>query len=500
MSIDRIDRTGRTGRAGRGGLALLVALLLLVGAPAPAQTPVELPEEPPAEPTLGDTAQGEDLFGDEDLGSYFASTLTLGTARDEGFRAGGEELEDTVHLLRPSLLALHRPSARTELLLAYEPELQYFDRHSELDAVDHRAGLLYRHDVTRRSSILAGGSFLDGEDPGRHLGGLMVVLPRAPYRQWRAYTGWEYRWQRTGLLVHFAHTSTEIEPTSGILAGGLDETEATATVTLSRDLSPRTDLTVSYGWLDPTYHRLELAEVPPADPTDPSDPAAPADPDLPADPGGPADPADPIDLDRLSEPLQTASVGLGFRPTSRVALLVTGGVLEDQGDLTYLGAAEVLRSGKDLSFRIRYDRSLLSLGPSAAPGASAPGTPVTPTASLRNSVSQAVTVSFLARPLDRLRWEQLLWAARTDLPGDETLDSVTVSSRLVYEVTRRVGTFVQADYLDQQGSALLGEPVSRTFVSVGLVLGLTGPRRAWGLREEPDALRRVLPYAERSPR
>ena len=490
--------TDRTARTGREGLALLVAFLLLVGAPAPAQTPVERPEEPPQEPSSLDEA-AEDPFadeapGDEDLASYFATTLTLGSARDDGFRAGGEELEDTVHLLRPSLLALHRPSARTELLLAYEPELQFFDRHSELDAVDHRAGLLYRHDVTRRSSILGGGSFLDGEDPGRHLGGLMVVLPRAPYQQWRAYAGWEYRWQRTGLLVHLAHTSTEMEPTAGILAGGLDETETAATVTLSRDLSPRTDLSVSYGWLDPTYEQVELADVPPADP---DDPAAPEDP---TDPNGPADPADPIDLDRLSEPIQTASIGLGFRPTARVSLLVTGGVLEDQGDLSYLGAAEVLRSGDDLSFRIRYDRSLLSLGPSAAPGGAAPGTPVTPTASLRDTVTQAVTLSFLARPLDRLRWEQLLWGARTDLPGDETLDSLTASSRLVYEVTRRVGTFLQADYLDQQGSELLGEPVSRTFISVGLIVGITGPRRAWGIREEPEALRRVLPYAERSPR
>jgi hypothetical protein len=206
------------------------------------------------------------------------------------------------------------------------------------------------------------------------------------------------------------------------------------------------------------------------------------------------------DLARLSEPLQTASLGLGYRPTSRVSLLVTGGVLEDQGDLSYLGAAEVLRSGEELSFRIRYDRSLLSLGPSAAPGGAAPGTPVTPTASLRDTVTQAVTLSFLARPAQRLRWEQLLWAARTDLPDDETLDSVTASSRLVYEVTRRLGAFVQGDYLEQKGSDLLGEPVSRTFISVGLIVGLTGPRRAWGIREEPMALRRVLPYAERSPR
>lgn len=475
-----IDRTGR------GGLALLVALLLLVGAPAPAQTPVERP----AEPSSGGEAAAEaedpavdEASRDEIPGSYFASTLTLGTGRDDGFRAGGEELDDTVHLLRPSLLALHRPSARTELLLAYEPELQYFDRHSDLDSVDHRAGLLFQHEATRRSRVLAGGSLLDGEDPGRHLGGLMVLLPRAPYQQWRGYAGWEYRWQRTGLLLHYAHTSTEIAPGPGVLAAGLDETEDTATVTLSRDLGPRTDLMVSYSWVDPSYEQVVLVDVAPEDP---------AAPEVPETPGS--------DLARLSEPLQTVSLGLGYRPSPRVSLLLTGGVLEDQGDLSYLGAAEVLRSGEELSFRIRYDRSLLSLGPSAAPGGAAPGTPVTPTASLRDTVTQAVTLSFLARPAQRLRWEQLLWAARTDLPDDETLDSVTASSRLVYEVTRRLGAFVQGDYLEQKGSDLLGEPVSRTFISVGLIVGLTGPRRAWGIREEPMALRRVLPYAERSPR
>ncbi|HEX6199160.1 MAG TPA: hypothetical protein VF150_02765 [Thermoanaerobaculia bacterium] len=498
-----IDRPGRTGRE---GLALLVALLLLVGAPAPAQTPVERPEERPGEPSSeGEAAaEAEDPAVDEarDPGSYFASTLTLGTGRDEGFRAGGEELDDTVHLLRPSLLALHRPSARTELLLAYEPELQYFDRHSDLDSVDHRAGLLFQHEATRRGRVLAGGSFLDGEDPGRHLGGLTVLLPRAPYRQWRAYAGWEYRWQRTGLLLHYAHTATEIEPTTGVLAAGLDETEDTATVTLSRDLTPRTDLMVSYSWLNPNYEQVDpVGPVPEAPEDTPDDPAAPEDPTLPEDPGAPEVPETPgTDLSRLSEPLQTVSLGLGYRPTPRVSLLVTGGVLEDQGDLSYLGAAEVLRSGEELSFRIRYDRSLLSLGPSAAPGGAAPGTPVTPTAALRDTVTQAVTLSFLARPAQRLRWEQLLWASRTDLPDDETLDSFTASSRLVFELTRRLGAFVQGDYLDQKGSDLLGEPVSRTFISVGLIVGLTGPRRAWGIREEPDALRRVLPYAERSPR
>lgn len=480
---------------GRGGLAVVVALLLLVGAPAPAQSPEEAPEVPATGPTLGDDELPEgDGEADREEGSYLASSLTLASGRDSGFRAGDEELEDTVHLLRPSLLLLHRPSARTELLLGYEPELQFFDRHSELDAVDHRAGVLYQHEPSRRSRLLAGGSFLDGEDPSRHLGSLLVVLPRVPYQQWRAYAGYEYRWQRTGLLLHVGRTGTRIDPAPGILTPGLDQTEDAVTLTLDRVLDPRTDLVASYSWVDPTYEPPALVEVPDG-PGVPDDPDVFHDPDIPHGPDVPHNhtPPDATHLARVSEPYQSASLGLGFQATPRVRLSVTGGVLEQAEDLSYLGSAEVLRSGKALSYRLRYDRSLLSFGPAAAPAGAAPGGPLAPSGALDDTLTQAVTVAFVARPATRFRWEQTLWGAETELPGDETLESFAATSRLVYEVTRRLGAFVQGQHLEQRGSDLLGEPFSRTFVSVGVVVGLTGPRRAWGVREEPASLRRVLP-------
>lgn len=494
----------------RSRLRLLVlALLLLLTAPAPAQSPEERLEEPPAgerleaeparddlEPDAEDDEDGEGERSGE--ASYFASSLTLASGRDEGFRAGGEELEDTVHLLRPSLLLLQRPSARTELVLGYEPELQYFDRHSELDAVDHAVGLLYQHEPTRRSRVLAGGSLLDGEDPGRHLGSLMVVLPRIPYQQWRAYAGYEYRWQRTGVLVHVGRTATRIDPGPGILATGLDQTEDTATLTVDRVLTPRTDLVASYSWIDPTYGQVaSLDDVPGV----PDDPDAFHDPDVPHGPDVPHNHTPPAaaDLARLSEPYQTASLGLGFEATPRVRLAVTGGALEQADELSYVGSAEVLRSGKTLSFRVRYDRSLFSFGPSTGPAGAAPGGQLAPSASLSDTLSETATLAFVVRPTVRFRWEQLVWGARTDLPEDQVLESLAATTRLVYEVTRRLGAFVQGQYLEQRGSDLVGEPFERTLVTAGVIVGLTGPRRGWGVREEPEELQRMLPSgAERS--
>ena len=460
---------------GRQGLPL-VLVLLLVTSPAPAQAPLEPPPAPEegVPPSAGSPLEPEEGTLEEgaEEASYFSSSLTLAAGRDSGFLAGDgeEELEDTVTVLRPSLLLLHRPSGRTELTLGYEPELQSFADHSELDAVDHAAGALLTHETTRRSRLLAGASLLDGEDPGRHLSGLLLVLPRVPYRQSRVYTGFEYRWPLTYALLHLGWTATEIAPGPGVFAGGLDQTEGSATLTVGRTLGPRTDLSASYSCIDPTYSTLVVVD----------DGAAPGD-------------GFPQQLARLDEPIQTASLALGYEATPRLGFHLTGGVLEERGDLTYLAAAEVVRSGDAFAFRLRYDRSLLSLTPSAGPAGAVPAQPLPPTAAVRDSVTQSLTAGFVARPAERLRWEQELWGARTDLPGGETLDSLAASSRLVLEAMPRVGTFLEVRYLEQRGSELVGEPFSRTYLSLGVILGLTGPRRSWGVREAPDRLHRVLP-------
>ena len=281
--------------------------------------------------------------------AFLAAVVSAGAARDEGLRVGDEELEDTSYVVTPTLLFLNRPSERAELAIGYAPEIESFQEHPELDAVHHAAGLLWRFDPSDRSRISLGASLLDGEDPSRHLDGLIVLLPRTPYTQGRAFIDLAQRWRFTGLSLQLGRTDTEIEPSEGLFGSGVDQTDDYAMLTLERTLSRRTDLFASYAYIDPTPG-----------------------PDAPTDEQG-------LLPGVLTEPIQSVLLGLTGRLTRRVTLEIAGGLLDDglepaEGERRYswLASGEILREGDELTFRLRYDRSLLSLTPTIRPPAGRP--------------------------------------------------------------------------------------------------------------------------------
>ena len=399
-------------------------------------------------------------FGDR---TFLSSSLAVSTGRDLGFQARGEELDDTVHRVTPRLLWRLRPSPRSELAVGYAPELEYFEQNDDLDAVHHIAGARFSHELTRRSRLTGGASLLDGEDPSRHLGGaVLLVLPRVPYQRTRAHAGFEHRWERTSFFLELARTDTEIDPSPGrLLASGLDRSENTATLGLRRRVSPRLGLSGSYSYVDASD----------AEPV-----------------GGPGDV-----VAEEADAFQTAILGVDYSVTPRLDLDVSGGVLEDDaGELSYIGRAGIRRTGRNFGFRLGYDRSLLSLG--TTDGVAGADGAVPPTAAVRDTVSQTVTVGFLARLGGRVRWEQLARGTRSSLPDEEDLETLAASSRLVVEVTRRIGAFAQVDYLDQQGSEALGAAFSRVDFTAGLILGLSGPSGSWGVVRPQRELETVLPY------
>ena len=429
-------------------------------------------QQPPADPLeepLDDLLQEDDASRrrralDPELvprREHVASALTLSRGRDSGFLFAGEELDDDVYLVQPSLLLDRRPSARTNFLLAYEPEAQFFDRHPELDSVEHAAGLLVEHTTERRSELSFGGSLLDGEDPGRRLDTVLLLLPRTPYRQWRAWAGFEQRWQRTIALFTLTRTDTRIDPAPGLFGSGIDRTEDTAAVTLTRSLARRLDLLTSYTYSRPTSSSAEggLQGV----------------------------------LLPAAEPVQTFHLGLvrHLRPT--LSLLVSGGAAESDGEVSALAALELVRSGPDFNLRLRYDLSLLSLGLTPASGAAAPSTPPIIDTAFPESTSHVLGLDFELRPARRLRWVQSMRATAAELPGNETLESYSVVSRLVVEALPRLAPFIQGGLLDQSGSALFGDSFSRYHLTVGLVIGLSGPPDATGVRGRSPAFGRVLP-------
>jgi hypothetical protein len=356
------------------------------------------------------------------------------------------------------------------VILAYQGELEQFDRDGDegnLDATHHAAGLRIEHLASRRSRLVFGGALLDGEDPSRHLGGQLLVLPRTPFSQSRLYAGLEHVWSSTGLLFYVGHTATEIEPALGLLATGIDESEYTATLTVDRTLGQRTGLIGSYTYVVPSW-------------SDPPEGVLGGDPVT-----------DELPL-ALSDPFHTAVIGITHRAADRISLHIAGGV--HYGDeATLLASAGIARDGATFSFGLRYEYSLLTLGTFSSAAIGSPAPPIGPNAALRDAMSQSVTASFGVRPIERVRFEQYLWGGRTSLDSGEPLESVSVTSRLVVELVRRLGIFGQYDWFEQTGGLLPVDDISRSRVSVGLVIGVAGPPATWGVRQDPVQLGRVLP-------
>jgi hypothetical protein len=472
------------------------------------QPPLEEPGDgagvEPGEPDPRQPWRRRDDLGPAEGRGGLTFSLQLGAARDTGLRARGGlepdpgidadgepgspladrgEHEDSLYVIVPSLLLHRRPSRRTEVVLAYQPEIERFEERDDLDATHHAAGVRLEHLASRRSRLVFGGSLLDGEDPSRHLGGQLLVLPRTPYSQSRIYAGFEHQWTSTGLLFYVGRTATEIEPTDLELAGpllgtGIDESEYTATLTLDRTLGERSGFVASYSYVVPDWS----SPAPGEDPLDPVDPL---------------DPADPFDEALLpaafDDPVHTATVGFTHRFAERVRFHVAGGVHYAE-EATYLGSIGLAREGEAFSLGLRYERSLLAVGAFSSVGIGSPGFPTGPGASLRDAVSESLTATFAVRPIDRLRLEQHLWAARADLLPGDPLETLSSMSRLQIETVRRLGVFGQYEWFEQSGAPLLLDELSRSRFSAGLVIGLAGRPDTWGVRQDSTLLERVLPF------
>lgn len=487
---------------------LTLAMVLLLGTQSTSQSPPAANDDAGAVTTLPVPSQGLDATaegdpedaelpndaspfdqrrpGFDDDESANAATglsfsLTLGGARDTGLRSGEavagaadpgaaiDGVEDSIYVVGPSLLLHRRPSRRSEVILGYQGELEQFDRQGELDATHHAAGARIEHMTSRRSRLVFGGSLLDGEDPSRHLGGQLLVMPRTPFSQSRLFAGFEHTWSATGLQLYVGRTATEIEPALGLLEAGIDESDYAATLIVDRTLGKRTGLVGSYTYVVPEWS---------------------AGPDTVLD-GGDEFAADRLPL-ALSDPFHTAVIGISHRPAKNITLHVAGGMhYSDRTDV--LASAGIARDGTAFSFGLRYEYSLLTLGTFSSAAIGSPAPPIGPSAALRDAVSRSVTASFAVRPIDRLRFEQRLWGAKSSLASSEPFETVSATSRLVVEMVRRLGIFGQYDWFEQSGGFLPVEDISRSRVSVGLIIGVTGQPKTWSVRQDSLLLGRVLP-------
>lgn len=382
-------------------------------------------------------------------------------------------LSENGWVLRPSFLFVHRPSARSSLVAAYEPELENLERRQQSDRISHSAGIALEHRASRRTDLSAGASYLDSFDPSRHLGGDSFVLIPGRFEQQRLYAGLSHRLLRaTRLNLYGEYSSAD----SDLRGDGVpfDVADLSGTIALEHAIGRRSDVTFSYGYTD-----TEVSNVS----TEVSAP------------------------ERLSGPVQAFRVGFGHRASRYYSFHIATGVLREE-DLdtgaqedSWIGSFELARESEVVELRLRYDRSLFAFGTGDVALPTELDGPVLPGTVLRDTVADTVSFHFAIAPRGRLRWEQSIWLARRTLLEGDRVDSVTTASQLEVDLGRghapRVGLFARFDYFDRDDSGFLGEALSRERLSLGLRVGLSGPQTRAAQRVALTELRKVLPSAGR---
>ena len=406
--------------------------------------PDQGPGEPP--PLIDEGEPGIDEVEEAELGTFFLTSFAVASAYDEldGDEgalppAGEGGPEDTTidgegeiaYLFHPTFLYVHRPNLRTNLSLAYGPEIETLQDDDD-ERVSHSAGLLWERRMTRRTDLTAGASYLDSLDPTRHLGGEGFVLIPGRFEQSRAYFGASHLWPRATRL-HFYSEYTNAESELDADDPALEVTDVSGTLALEQGIGRDSDFTLSY-----SYTETDLESV---------DSTAPA-------------------PSRFSGPVDSVRAGFGHRE-GPFSFHISGGAMREQAveadagdETTWIGGLEVARETEKLLLRLRYDHSLFSFGygdtsiPIGAEGPLAAG------AVLRDT--EADTLSFFAEllPHQRVRVEQAVWLSRESLIEGDNLESFVTGTLLEVLLTgrnvHRLMLFSRFDYYDRDESDLLG--------------------------------------------
>jgi hypothetical protein len=422
--------------------------------------------------------EGEGVEGGER--GFVSAELSSGAGRDDSQGLARPNEAADFYFLRAALLLYERPSSRSSFTLAYEPEIERV-RESESDqSINHAVGLLLEQQPTRDFRWLVGGSLLDDDDPSRYLGGLQFVLPISPYRQTRFFASFERQLEKTTLGLSLGHGATEIGAVEGVMRE-VDQSEISAQASLGREVGPRSSVSVGYAYVRPEASGPFLPIGPGADEEAPPPP----------DPGD-----DVLPLSLAPTPIHALTLGYRFQARPDFDVQLSGGAARDGYDRT-TGIANVeLRERSDRgSVRVRLDRSLVALGSQATLGGGDPSSadPVLSSGLLRDSVETSLTVGVHRKLAQWLWWEQLLWGARTSLEGDEPLESLAATSRLVFRTPWRVGFFAEVDWFEQRVSSIAGTGISRLRYAIGLRADAGGPPGTRGFEIQRERLLRVLP-------
>jgi hypothetical protein len=184
-------------------------------------------------------------------GFYFTSPLSVGGSRESKFIVDDRELSDDVVVVAPPTVSFVRLSPRGEFSLSYQPEFQAFTRHSELNAVNHVAELVFSRATSPHVTLAFGDTFISTADPSRRMVDSVVLLPRDRFTENSAYVELTRRFGNTTTLsFRVDGTLTRIHDPQSSRTGLSDRLGSAANVNLARNLGRRHVLGWTYMFLD----------------------------------------------------------------------------------------------------------------------------------------------------------------------------------------------------------------------------------------------------------
>jgi len=375
-------------------------------------------------------------------GVRFTSPLSLSGGHDENFIVGDRELDDTVYLFNAPTLSVLKNTHTTDFSLGYQPEFEFFSRHPDLNAWNHRATLRWRQRLNSRWSLEAGDFFVSTKDPTRQLGDSLYLLPRGRFQQNAAFAAVDYRLdRRTTMGFRFDNAVTTMA-LPGARAGLFDQVGGSVTVSLERILTRRHTLSGSYAAL---YVRPLHSQTPAV-----------------------------TGLVDFYKPAHTVNVDHTFKVNSGLILVLSGGVVRGH-QLSYRAGALVEKRFGPIWAAAGYQRYLAFFG-GITPSGGLP--PLTPFASgvLPGSLYEVGSFRLRGMLTRRLGVEMGGLRARSEVQTrDRDVKSVIGHFRLSHKLTERFILFTQADFYGQNMNEFLHSQLSRKRFFGGLEIVLMRP-------------------------
>ena len=339
--------------------------------------------------------------------------VTIG--RDYGFLVhNNQKLSDTITMIRPPQLTFSNKSPRTDFTASYQPEIELFDNHRDLNALNHTGSASFTARITERLLFNVTNDALMTQDPTRSIAGSLAFLPRQSFKQNMAHVAVNYAVNRRNTVgINFDNVAA----TGGVRNAG--------TVFLAHAFGRMQTVTA-------TYSRLEA---------------------------------------------NAQFVGVAYQNQFGQDLMVhlSTGLLKDRGE-NYLLSGQVAKRLRAVWVGGGYNRFFSTFGTSISGGVPIGNDLVLPVDAGRTNVYQVLSTEVSGRVSSRVGLEMAAAVTKNSGTAGRDVNNVSCRFKLDVGITERLKILADLQLYNQSFTDYVGSAIARRRYLAGIQFDIS-PRR-----------------------